>query len=362
MKRIPGLPLVGSPNSPFRPAQGAGTREETFSKLEGTMTQKRTVLFLAIVMLVAIPWSIESTFATTCTAYAVEDMTTPTPIGTICDGSSSDTTALDTVEECLQEASSSGTYKLQRRWLFEDVAAGTLTLTYNGWTGCNSNDNFQFSWTGGAGPTSGTTITIPGALIDACEAATGEASMGTFEANGDLGLAITDTHPTSDSQQDQVHIDWLKITTTPTDFCATGQTPGPGQVISGSLGNLCVQDDNEEAIQETLSSGKARLNVVWVYPYVVQGNHTLCITGWRSTGNGNDTYQFGYRLGNTGPFQPITGAIVSDTESSSACYSFGSSTDDDEIDIAAWDTVTTDTGLSNLNLDQLVIHVDPICP
>ncbi|HYV17567.1 MAG TPA: hypothetical protein VFC25_00895 [Verrucomicrobiae bacterium] len=324
------------------------------------MSQKRTVLFLAIVMLVAIPCASESTFATTCTAHASADATSPTPIGTICGGSYSDTPSLNSVEECLQEASSSGSYKLQRRWNFNSVAAGTLTLTYNGWRGCNSNDDFQFGWT----PTQGGTpiTTISGAVINVCDPATGSASMGTFEANGGLDLTITDTTPSSDSQQDQVHLDWLEITTTPTDFCANTQSVSPGQVISGSLGNLCAQDGNEEAIQETTVSGKARLTATWAFPYVVQGNHTLCITGWRSLGNGNDTYQFGYRLGNSGPFQNISGAIVSDSESSSACYSFGSSTDDDEIDIAAWDTVSTDTGLSNLNLDQLVIHTDPICP
>ena len=321
---------------------------------------QRTVLFLAFVMLVAIPWAADSALATTCTAYAAADLTTPTPIGTICSGSYSDTIDLDEVEECLQEESSSGSYKLTRRWRFDDVAAGTLTLGYNGWRGCNANDNFQFSWT--TDPTGVPTTTISGAVINVCEAATGSALMGTFEANGDLGLAITDTTPSGDSQQDQVHLDWLEITTTPTDFCATSQSVSPGQVTSGSLGDLCAQDGTEEGIQETLQAGKARLTAIWVFPYVVQGNHTLCITGWRSTGNGNDTYQFGYRLGNSGPFQVISGAIVSDTESSSACYSFGASTDDDEIDIAAWDTVATDTGLSNLTLDQVVIHVDPICP
>jgi hypothetical protein len=324
------------------------------------MPQKRTVLFLAFVMLVAIPWAADSALATTCTAHAAADLTTPTPIGTICSGSYSDTAVLDEVEECLQEASSGGSYKLQWRWRFDNVAAGTLTLGYNGWRGCNSNDNFQFSWT--TDPTGVPTATISGAVINVCEAATGSALMGTFEANGSLGLAIADTTPSNDSQQDQVCIDLLTITTTPTDFCPTSQSFGPGGLISGSLGDLCPQDGTEEAIQETLQAGKARLNATWAFPYVVQGNHTLCITGWRSTGNGNDTYQFGYRLGNSGPFQVISGAIVSDSESSSACYSFGASTDDDEIDIAAWDTVSTDTGLSNLNLDQLVIHVDPICP
>lgn len=325
------------------------------------MPQKRTVLFLTLVTLVAIPWAVDSALATTCTASATADATTPTPIGTICGGSYIDTAVLDGVAECLQEASSNGSYKLQRRWIFGNVAAGTLTLGYSGWTGsCSSNDNFQFSWT--TNPTSVPTITIPGAVINDCDSVTGSASMGTFGENGPLGLAITDTTPSSDSQQDQVLVDWLQITTTPTDFCAISQSVSPGQVISGSLGNLCAQDGTEEAIQETLQAGKARLSAHWAFPYVVQGNHTLCITGWRSIGNGNDTYQFGYRLGSSGPFQVISGAIVSDTESSSACYSFGASTDDDEIDIAAWDTVSTDTGLSNLNLDQVVIHVDPICP
>src|SRR5262245_44404860 len=121
--------------------------------MEGNMSQKRTVLFLAIVMLVAVPWASESAFATTCTAYPTADATSPTPIGTICGGSYSDLASLDTVEECLQEASSSGSYKLQRRWDFSSVAAGTLTLGWNGRT-CSSNDNFQFGWTTnpGSGP------------------------------------------------------------------------------------------------------------------------------------------------------------------------------------------------------------------
>lgn len=136
-------------------------------------------------------------------------------IGTITSGSYSNLCAIDGNTEVLTEALDNGVSKLQKKWTFPNVPAGTIVLHYWGTRPANSDgDNYQFLYND-TGQNFGQVIT--GAVVNKPFAPSDgiRITLETTTSTKDFTVFLKDTNENSGTSLDSVTLDCVTIESTP---------------------------------------------------------------------------------------------------------------------------------------------------
>lgn len=132
-----------------------------------------------------------------------------------CGGTFASTVQTDQDRECLKEVLINGKARLDHRWTFNNIPAGTQHLTFEGQRLANSNDDFQFFY---EAPAAGI-VAIPGAVINDTLDRPNTLPMGlTTTQTGTVYVLLNDTYrpiSPSDTQRDTVYVNFLRIVTRP---------------------------------------------------------------------------------------------------------------------------------------------------